>query len=115
MTPDLFIIIDEPETNLHPVWQVKLSELIVKLNKLLGIQFLINSHSSNFIEGIKLYSELHETEKFIRFYLINSETQTLENVTQNLQPAYDQLNGSLDILDEVARNILEKKERCSEH
>lgn len=115
MTPDLFIIIDEPETNLHPVWQVKLSELIVKLNKLLGIQFLINSHSSNFIEGIKLYSELHETERFIRFYLINSETQTLEDVTQNLQPAYDQLNGSLDILDEVARNILEKKERCSEH
>lgn len=48
-------------------------------------------------------------KKFIRFYLINSETQTLENVTQNLQPAYDQLNGSLDILDEVARNILEKE------
>lgn len=53
--------------NLHPVWQVKLSELIVKLNKLLGIQFLINSHSSNFIEGIKLYSELHETEKVYSF------------------------------------------------
>lgn len=113
MTPDLFMIIDEPETNLHPVWQVKLSEIIVLLNKRLGMQFLINSHSSNFIEGIKLYSELHETEKIVRFYLINSETQTLENVTQNLQPAYDQLNGSLDILDEVARSILEKKERYS--
>lgn len=113
LTPDLFMIIDEPETNLHPVWQVKLAEIIVLLNKELGVQFMINSHSSNFIEGIKLYSELYECEQATSFYLINTEQygrHIVENVSHNIQLAYDQLNGSLDILDEVAERILVKSQ-----
>lgn len=113
LTPDLFMIIDEPETNLHPVWQVKLAEVIVLLNKRLGVPFMINSHSSNFIEGVKLYSELYECEQATSFYLINTEQSgrhIVENVSHNIQLAYDQLNGSLDILDEVAERILVKSQ-----
>lgn len=108
MTKDLFIIIDEPETNLHPVWQVKLAKIIVLLNKKLGIQFLINSHSSNFIEGIKLYSQLENTEDLINFYLIEKEDNFIKNVSDNLSPIYNQLNGSLDILDNVQEEILKR-------
>lgn len=109
MTEDLFIIIDEPETNLHPVWQVKLAEIIVLLNKELDIQFLINSHSSNFIEGIKLYAQSEGREDLINFYLIEKEdTNIIKNVSDNLSPIYNQLNGSLDILDNVQEEILKR-------
>lgn len=108
MTEDLFIIIDEPETNLHPVWQVKLAEIIVLLNKELDIQFLINSHSSNFIEGIKLYAQSEGREDLINFYLIEKEDNFIKNVSDNLSPIYNQLNGSLDILDNVQEEILKR-------
>lgn len=113
MTPEMFMIIDEPETNLHPVWQVKLAEAIVLLNRDLGVQFMINSHSANFIEGIKLYSELYENEGATKFYLINTEQygrHTVQDISGNIQLAYDQLNGSLDLLDEVAEQILQKSQ-----
>ncbi|MCU0081859.1 ATP-binding protein [Streptococcus danieliae] len=111
MTSDLFLIIDEPETNLHPVWQVKLAEIIVLLNKRLGTRFMINSHSSNFIEGIKLYSELYDCEHQVEFYLINpleKKNHSVRKVTTNIQLAYNQLNGSLDLLDDVSERILNK-------
>lgn len=111
MTSDLFLIVDEPETNLHPVWQVKLAKIIVLLNQKLGTRFMINSHSANFIEGVKLYSELYGSEDIVKFYLINqsnTDSNFLEDATDDVERIYDHLNGSLDLLDEIAEEILNK-------
>ena len=51
-----FLIIDEPEVNLHPDWQVKFAEIIVFLAKRLNIHIYINSHSPMFIEAISIFS-----------------------------------------------------------
>lgn len=109
LTPEVFIIIDEPETNLHPVWQVKLAELIVLIHKEVGVHFFINSHSSNLIEGIKLYSRLYGVSNTTRFYLVQKDPEgnsVFEDVSNGIQSIYNQLNGSLDLLDEVANEIL---------
>ena len=52
LTKNSFLILDEPEINLHSEWQVKLAKLLVLLVKELNIYLYINSHSPQFIEAL---------------------------------------------------------------
>ncbi len=70
------IIMDEPEVHLHPEWQVKLAELIVKLSIKGDINFYINSHSPQFIEAIEVYSEKYEINDKTNFYLTKEYDDT---------------------------------------
>jgi len=56
ISDDTIIIIDEPETNLHPKWQVEYAKSICKLVNL-GCKFLITTHSPYMIEAFKVYSD----------------------------------------------------------
>lgn len=53
---DCFLIIDEPELNLHPDWQVKFAEVLIMMIKKLNITVFINSHSPHFVEALEVYS-----------------------------------------------------------
>ena len=59
LKPQSFLIIDEPEVNLHPEWQVKFAEILVLLASELDINVYINTHSPMFIEAMSLYSEYY--------------------------------------------------------
>jgi len=63
------IIMDEPEVHLHPEWQFKLAELIVKLSKEGNLNFYINSHSPQFIEAIETLSMVHDYVEGVNYYL----------------------------------------------
>lgn len=45
LLPDALYLLDEPEVSLSPANQVKLSEEINKMARLLGCQFIIATHS----------------------------------------------------------------------
>ena len=45
LSENSFLIMDEPEVNLHPEWQVKFAEIIILLAKELNITIYINTHS----------------------------------------------------------------------
>ncbi len=47
------ILIDEPETSLHPKWQRKYIEFLLNTFDGLGIQFIISTHSPYILQGIK--------------------------------------------------------------
>ena len=64
-----FLIMDEPEVNLHPEWQVKFAELIVLMVKELDLSIFINSHSPQFIEALEVYSAKYELSDETKFYL----------------------------------------------
>ena len=64
-----FLIIDEPEVNLHPEWQIEFAELIVKLVKDLNITVYINSHSPQFIEALEVFSVKYEIDDNTHFYM----------------------------------------------
>ena len=50
------VVIDEPESNLHPEWQVKFARMLVALNKKLTVKVLLNTHSPYFLKAIEYYS-----------------------------------------------------------
>ncbi|HCT1664997.1 TPA: AAA family ATPase [Enterobacter hormaechei] len=60
------LIIDEPEVNLHPKWQVLYSELICELVNS-GVDVLITTHSPYILDALKHYAEKSSIEN--HFYL----------------------------------------------
>lgn len=101
-----YLIIDEPEVNLHPEWQFKFAEILVLLARELDITLYINSHSPMFIESIDAFIEFYDMENEVNYYL----TEELEidykynftNINQDeLYKIYDNLGKPYDLIDEL--------------
>lgn len=76
---DSLLIFDEPENHLHPKWQLKFAEILVRLSDK-GISILISSHSPYMIEALKRYSDKVKVEPKPRFYL--ARNNKIENKDQ---------------------------------
>ncbi|MBR3569831.1 MAG: AAA family ATPase [Oscillibacter sp.] len=63
------LIIDEPESNQHPQWQLKLAETLVILHKELGVRLFLNTHSTYFLRAIEVYSQRYELASHCHYYL----------------------------------------------
>lgn len=53
LLPGGLLAIDEPESNLHPAWQVEFAYWLVHLSKERNIRLLLNSHSPYFIRAVE--------------------------------------------------------------
>lgn len=101
-----FLIIDEPEVNLHPEWQIELAELLVLLVKDFNITVYINSHSPQFIEALEVFSVKYEIDEDTRFYITvknkdNDKFDFKEVHYANIGEFYQQLAKPYDIINEV--------------
>lgn len=86
LSKNVLLILDEPETHLHPEWQNILAEVIVLLVKELGVKVVLSSHSPNFILAIDAYilkyklqgkshfyqSELQDDDYMVRFACVDN-------------------------------------------
>lgn len=88
------LILDEPETNMHPQWQIRFAELIIDLVKD-GISLLITTHSPYFIEALKSFGDSKLEKERVRFYLSEryetKESAIITDVTHNISPIFDLL------------------------
>ena len=99
-----FLIIDEPEVNLHPEWQVRLAELLVLLVHDLNITVYVNSHSPHFIEAIEVLSVKYGLRDETRFYMtsfveefnkydfVELDYSNLRELYRNLGNPYNEIN-----------------------
>ncbi|MCI2928382.1 ATP-binding protein [Staphylococcus hominis] len=99
---DTLLIIDEPEINLHPEWQVKYAEILVLLQKYLNVKLYINTHSSYMLEAFDLYSKKYNIQSKTNFYLL--ENYSSEELKEELTPIFKQLNGAFTLLDKEKIN-----------
>ena len=98
------IILDEPEIHLHPKWQLKYAEMLVKLQKTLNLHILVNSHSPYFISAIETYSAKYEIANKCKYYLsdLNEENMAVfEDVTRNTDKIYKKLAEPLKELEKI--------------
>ena len=102
------IILDEPETHLHPDWQIIFAELIVLLNKYLGMHILINSHSPYFVRAIEVYSAKYKLAEKCRYYLSYNNEETglsdIKEVSNSINDIYSKLAEAFDILEQESVN-----------
>ncbi len=89
------LIIDEPETNLHPEWQLKLAHLLVLMSMKLGIGVYLNSHSPYFVRAMEYYASQYHVLNQCKFYCMVKNDRTglfySEDVTAHLGRIYDSL------------------------
>ena len=108
-----FLIIDEPESNLHPDWQIKFAEILVLLVKELNITLYLNSYSPIFIEAISLYSQYYDLLKDTNFYLTKKQENGKYNFKKinpkNMGEVYENLTRPYDELDHLKAKILFKE------
>lgn len=110
LTPNTYLIMDEPEVNLHPEWQIKFANILVLLAKSLDIHIYINSHSPLFINAIEAYTEYYDMEDDTNYYLTRP-TDLSKNIFEkidadDLYEIYDELGQPYHEL-----NILNLKNR----
>jgi len=103
------LILDEPENHIHPQWQIKAAEVLVKAVKD-GCNVLLSSHSPYFVEALKIFSDKNLEEDKANFYLSrkneNAFTSRIVNVTHDISPIFDILAEPFDELENIqVRNI----------
>ena len=87
------LIVDEPEVNLHPTWQVVLAEILVRVYKELGIYILVNSHSPYFIRAIEVKMAEYECALQGHYYYMDQKDNgfVCKEVSDNTNVIYDAL------------------------
>ena len=106
------VILDEPEINLHPEWQVEYARVLVNLQKEFRLKIVITTHSPYFMRAIECFSDMAEVMEQLNVYRMTRErkdnTTQIENVSYaeyGMTDLYDELSAPLDGLEE----LLEKK------
>lgn len=94
------LIVDEPEVNLHPNWQVVLAEILVRVYKQLGIYILVNSHSPYFIRAIEVKAAEYDCALQGRYYYMEpaENAYVSTDVSNNMDIIYDALYQPLTFL-----------------
>jgi len=106
------IIIENPESHLHPKGQSKLGELIALVANA-GVQIIIETHSDHILNGIRIVVKKQKIDfEKVKIYFSSlnplEQTSNIENVkinknaklssTQNALNFFDQMDIDLDIL-----------------
>lgn len=70
------VLIEEPETHMHPGYITELTRLLIKFSKEMDIQFFITSHSIDFVNSFFEEGIVAEYEDYLakEFFLLRMET-----------------------------------------
>lgn len=89
---DTMLILDEPESHLHPEWQNILAEIIVLIVKEFDTHVLLTTHSPNFLMAIEAYAKKYNLTDRSNYYMA---THKIDNymvdyvcVNDNLSKVY---------------------------
>jgi len=100
------LILDEPEINLHPEWQVEYARTLVKLQKSFQLKILVTTHSPYFMRAIECFTDISDTMEKLNVYRISKDKEkgktTVENVSYSefgMTDLYDELSAPLEELE----------------
>jgi predicted ATPase len=94
------LIIDEPETHLHPKWQVEYAKLLIELVKN-DFNILLTSHSPYMIQALRVLSEKEEVNERTAFYLAEKNSKNrveFEDVSKDIKKLFKKLAEPLNQL-----------------
>lgn len=98
------LILDEPETHLHPDWQVFLAEFVTALAAKENVKILINTHSPYLLNAIEVFSNKNKIVSSLKFYLTENyeNSSNIVDYTENVEEVYKKMVVPFLKLDEEA-------------
>ena len=100
LTSGSWLMIDEPETNLHPEWHIKMAEILVLMKKEMNINVIVSSHSAYFIRALEVKLASNQMLESGKFYLMEKNGKMFDavDVSKNTERIYKQLYKPLEEL-----------------
>ncbi len=95
------LLIDEPEVNLHPEWQVRFAEILVLIYKRINTKIIINTHSPYFMRAIECKLAEHEIADKGKYYYMHTENNKeyyAKDVTGKTEEVYETMYKPLEDL-----------------
>lgn len=68
------LVIDEPETGLHPEWQIKLARLLILMVQKMNIRVFLTTHSLYFLRAVEVLSSEMALGDRTCYYLMKKES-----------------------------------------
>lgn len=97
------LIIDEPESNLHPEWQIAFAKVIVAIRQEMNAQILVTTHSPYFMRALEVYMKLAGCQDQFEAYLMNPVAgnagyggMVADRVTDSVEDIYRQMYRPLE-------------------
>lgn len=94
------LILDEPEINLHPEWQLLYAEIIVLLQEVYNLNIVITTHSPYFLKAIEMFVEREDRKEKCKFYA----AEIIDNIVE-LSDMSDRINILFRMLAEPLRDL----------
>jgi|GEM_PF-865978 len=90
------LVVEEPETNLHPKWQSLLAEMFVEASSKFNIQLIIETHSEHLIHSFQnLVAEARLRSEKIKIFYLREKKHVDENRKQIEEIAFEK-DGSIN-------------------
>ena len=100
LTDKTLLILDEPESNLHPQWIIEYARIIVLLNKELGVKFFIATHNPDMVSGIRYISEKENILEKVSFYLAEKSKDNFKYnfkfLNKEIDPIFESFNIAIE-------------------
>lgn len=101
------LIIDEPESHLHPQWIVEYARMIVLLHKHIGVKFFLASHNPDMVSAIRYIAEKEEVLDNVNYYLAEkAEGETYlynyRSLGTEIDPIFASFNIALDRINQYS-------------
>ena len=88
------LVLDEPESHLHPEWINRFAEILVLLASDVKVKILLTTHSPNLMLALKYYSQKSEIAHNAHFYLAERKDyySTIKCIDNNIGEGYSHLS-----------------------
>lgn len=108
LSEDTILILDEPESHLHPEWINKFAEILVLLIRELKLRIVLTTHSPNLLLALESYVKTYAIKELAHFYLARPVSEDdwvscLECIDDNISKGYAHLSLPL-----IEMSIMEK-------
>lgn len=118
LNDETVLVLDEPESHLHPEWINKFSEILVLLIKELKVRVLLTTHSSNLLLALEWFSKYWGITESTHFYLAHAEKEgswasVLDCIDQNINKGYAHL--SLPLIEMTIMQKAMEERSADEH
>lgn len=94
---DGLLIIDEPESNLHPEWQIAFARVLVAVRVELNVTILVTTHSPYFMRALEVFMEDEHRKMEFEAYLMRPDQEAArrmmkaECVTDSVEEIYREM------------------------
>lgn len=91
---NMILIFEEPETNLHPEWQIKIVDILKTLMEEKNVQIFLTTHSPFIVKAVEVFAlEDKSFKENLSINLLYEDGKTVCDFEESTEKIYDQLLG----------------------